>query len=219
MRVLIGCELSGTIRDAFAAMGHYALSCDLEPSDAPGLHYQGDLFDVLRPEYQWDLVIAHPPCTFLSSSGLHWNTRLEGIRINRQQKTYDAIAFAERIWACRSFVPKMAIENPIGCLSTRSQLGREILGKTSQFIQPYEFGHDASKRTSLWLHGLEKLPVDPAKRFPGRVVNWKGKMVERWANQTDSGQSALPPSDDRAKVRSNTYQGWADAMAAQWGAQ
>jgi hypothetical protein len=217
MRVLIGCELSGTIRDAFAARGHYAVSCDLEPSDAPGLHYQGDLFDVLRPEYQWDLVIAHPPCTFLSSSGLHWNTRIEGIRINRQQKTYDAIAFAERIWSCRSFVPKMVIENPIGCLSTRSQLGREILGKTSQFIQPYEFGHDASKRTSLWLQGVAALQLDPLKRYPGRMVEWKGKMVERWSNQTDSGQSALPPSDDRAKVRSNTYQGWADAMATQWG--
>lgn len=86
MRVLIGCELSGTIRDAFKALGHYAVSCDLEPTDVPGLHYQGDLFDVLTPQHQWDLVIAHPPCTFLSSSGLHWNKRIEGIRIGRQQK-------------------------------------------------------------------------------------------------------------------------------------
>jgi len=213
MRILIGCECSGTIRDTFRGKGHYAISCDLQPDDngETAYHYQGDLFDLLCPENEWDLVIVHPPCTFLSSSGLHWNTRPEGIASGRPQKTLDALAFVERIWAGREFIPKLCLENPKGCISTRSSLG-----KASQYIQPYEYGEDASKSTGLWLHNLPLLK--PTKRFPGRLVRdpTKGYQVERWSNQTDSGQNALPPSDSRAKQRSKTYQGWADAMAYQW---
>jgi hypothetical protein len=175
------------------------------------MHFKCDLFEVLDM-FVWDLVIAHPPCTFLCSSGLHWNKRPQGLAINREVLTLEAIEFAERIWACRSFVKHMAIENPQGCLSTRSELG-----KATQYIQPYQFGHDASKKTGLWLHNLP--PLVPTQRVKPRYIRdpKTGNVYERWANQTDSGQNALPPSANRAALRSETYDGVAKAMAAQWG--
>ena len=206
MRVLVACEFSGRVREAFRKRGHDAWSCDLLPSEVDGPHYKGDVFgflvSVLEPyNYEpFDLMIAHPPCTYICTSGLHWNCRTEG----RYLETRKAIAFVERLWNCG--IDKIAIENPIGCLPTHS-----CLMKATQVIQPYEFGEDASKDTCLWLKGLA--PLKPTKRIEPRMVNGR----PRWANQTDSGQNKLTPSETRATERSRTYQGIADAMAEQWG--
>jgi hypothetical protein len=196
MRVLIACEYSGAVRDAFRARGHDAMSCDLLPTDVDGPHYQGDVFDVIGNG--WDLMIAHPPCTYLCSSGLHWNGRVEG----RAAKTEDALAFVRALFDAP--IPRIAIENPVGCIGTR-------IRKADQTIQPHQFGDDASKATCLWLKGLPLLT--PTDRVPGRMVNGKA----RWANQTDSGQNRLAPSSDRWKLRSATFPGIAAAMADQWG--
>ena len=196
MRVLVACEYSGRVRDAFAARGHDAMSCDLLPTDVPGKHYQGDIFDVIVDD--WDLMIAHPPCTYLCSSGLHWNTRIDG----RQALTDEALAFVKRLLDAP--VPRIALENPIGCISSQ-------IRKPDQTIQPYQFGHDASKSTCLWLKNLPVLT--PTELIAPRIVNGK----KRWSNQTNSGQNKLPPSADRWKIRSETYAGIAAAMAAQWG--
>ena len=196
MRVLIACEYSGTVRDAFRAAGHDAVSCDLLPTDSPGPHYQGDVFDIIRDG--WDMMIAHPPCTYLCSSGLHWNKR----RPERAAQTEAALAFVEALLDAP--IPRIALENPIGCIGTR-------IRKADQTIQPWQFGHDASKATCLWLKGLP--PLTPTQTIAPRLVGGR----KRWGNQTDSGQNKLPPSADRWKIRSATYQGIADAMAAQWG--
>jgi hypothetical protein len=195
MRILIACEYSGTVRDAFAAKGHYALSCDLLPTDAPGLHYQGDVFDIINDG--WDMMIAHPPCTYLSVSGMHWTAR--GLR--DPQLTEDALEFVRRLMAAP--IARIAVENPISVISSR-------IRKPDQIINPWQFGHDASKRTCLWLKDLPLLT--PTDIVEPRIVNGK----KRWANQTDSGQNRLPPSDDRWKIRSETYTGIAQAMADQW---
>jgi len=196
MRVLVACEYSGRVRDAFAAMGHTAMSCDLLPTDAPGKHYQGDIFDVI--DDGWDLMIAHPPCTYLCSSGLHWNKRIDG----RQALTDEALEFVRRLLDAP--IERIALENPIGCISSQ-------IRKPDQTIQPYQFGHDASKSTCLWLKNLPALRA--TELIAPRIVAGK----KRWANQTDSGQNKLPPSADRWKIRSETYAGIASAMAAQWG--
>lgn len=206
MRILIACEFSGTVRDAFRALGQDAMSCDLLPTEKPGPHYQGDVRDILNE--QWDLLIAHPPCTYLSSSGLHWNKR--GAMVDgrsRSELTEEAIAFA-RTFIEAAHIPQRAIENPIGCLSTRVR-------KPDQIIQPWQFGEDASKATCLWLHGLPLLTA--TEYCEPRHVMYNGKLVKRWANQTDSGQNRLVPSEDRWAERSKTYQGIANAMAQQWG--
>jgi site-specific DNA-cytosine methylase len=196
MRVLVACEFSGTVREAFKARGHEAWSCDLLPTEVDGNHYQCDVADIIG--LGWDLMIAHPPCTYLSSSGLHWNKR----RPERAEQTEKAIDFV--MFLANAPIKMIAIENPIGCLSTRWR-------KPDQIIQPYQFGHDASKATCLWLIGLEKLR--PTKNVDPRLVNGR----PRWGNQTDSGQNKLPPSDDRWKIRSETFQGIAEAMSEQWG--
>jgi len=194
VRVLVACEYSGAVRDSFMRAGHYALSCDLMPSDSPlGDHYQGDVRDIL--DHGWDLMVAHPPCTYLCSSGLHWNKR----RPERARQTEEALDFVRLLLGAP--IPKIALENPIGCISTR------IL-PPDQIVQPWMFGHDASKATCLWLVGLPLL--QPTNVLPG------GKTARR-ANQTASGQNKLPPSADRWKIRSETYSGIADAMANQWG--
>jgi hypothetical protein len=195
MKVLVACEYSGTVRDAFRARGHYALSCDLLPTDALGPHYQGDVRDILGDG--WDLMIAHPPCTYLCSSGLHWNKRVPG----RAQMTEDALDFVRLLLDAP--IPRIALENPIGCIGTR-------IRKADQTIQPWQFGHDASKATCLWLKNLPLLT--PTAVVEPRIANGK----KRWANQTDSGQNRLPPSDDRWKIRSETYVGIAAAMVDQW---
>jgi hypothetical protein len=197
MRVLVACEYSGAVRDAFIRAGHYAASCDLLPSESPlGDHYQCDVRGIL--DHDWDLMIAHPPCTYLCSSGLHWNKR----RPERAQQTADALDFVRMLLDAP--IERIALENPIGCISTQVR-------KPTQTIQPWQFGHDASKATCLWLKNLA--PLTPTQTIAPRMVDGR----KRWANQTDSGQNRLPPSADRWKIRSETYQGIADAMAAQWG--
>lgn len=201
MKILIACESSGVVRRVFAAKGHDVTSCDLEPAaDNSPNHRQCDVRELLSME--WDMIIAHPPCTYLCSSGLHWNRRIPG----REELTAQALEFA------RLFLehpcPRICVENPVGRIGT-------AVRPADQYIQPYEFGEDASKRTGLWLKGLPKLV--PTRRHHGRMVNWKGVLVERWANQTDSGQNRLAPSVKRWQERSKTYQGIADAMANQWG--
>lgn len=193
MRVLVGCEYSGVVRDAFIAKGHEAMSCDLLPTDKPGPHYQGSVLDLLDEKF--DLAIFHPPCTYLCSSGLHWNGRTPG----RQALTDEALEFVKCLLA--SSIPRIALENPIGCISTK-------LRKPDQIIQPHQFGHPESKATCLWLKGLPKLV--PTNVLPKPESG-------RWDNQTASGQNKLGPSEDRWKIRSTTYQGIAEAFAAQWG--
>lgn len=197
MNVLVACEYSGAVRRAFRALGHRAWSCDLLPADdGDPHHYQGDVRDVL--DEGWDLMIAHPPCTYLCSSGLHWNKR----RPERAALTEEALDFVRLLLDAP--IPRIALENPMGCISTR-------IRRYDQIVQPYEYGHDASKTTCLWLKGLPLLK--PTQRVEPRIVNGR----PRWGNQTDSGQNRLPPREDRWKIRSETYQGIADAMARQWG--
>lgn len=192
LKVLVACEYSGRVRNAFIARGHDAMSCDLLPTDATGPHYQGDVFDVINDG--WDLMIAHPPCTYLSVSGMHWTTR--GLR--DPQLTEDALAFVQRLMDAP--IERIAVENPISIISSR-------IRKPDQIIQPWWFGHDASKKTCLWLKNLPLLT--PTDMLAGDAKTRRG-------NQTASGQNKLPPSKDRWKIRSETYQGIADAMAAQW---
>lgn len=216
-RILIACECSGRVRDAFTALGHEAWSCDLSPSETPGSHYQCDVMDVIGE--RWDLMIAHPPCTYLSRSGLHWNKR----RPERAALTEDALKFVVSLMAAP--IPRIVIENPIGCISTR-------VCKPSQIIQPYQFGEDASKATCLWIAGLPKLtptryveprwvccgiPLpDAVGKYGCANCNGEGRPLPRWTNQTDGGQNRETPSEHRQADRSRTYQGIAAAMASQW---
>lgn len=193
MRVLIACEFSATVREAFRARGHDAVSCDLLPSEKPGPHIQGDVLKVLGQG--WDLMVAHPPCTYLSVSGLHWNSRVPG----RAKKTEDALKFVRKLMDAP--IPRIALENPVSAISTR-------IRKPDQIIQPFEFGHPESKKTCLWLKGLPKLK--PTNILPLPESGY-------WENQTPSGQNKLGPSPDRWKERSRTYAGIAEAIAAQWG--
>lgn len=178
------------------------MSCDLLPSSKSGPHYQGDVTDIIGDG--WDLMIAHPPCTYLTVSGLHWNKR----NPDRAVKTEEGLEFVRLLLDAP--IPKIALENPVSCISSR-------IRKPDQIIQPHDFGADASKKTCLWLKNLSPLVIDPSQRVAGRTVIYNGKTVERWANQTDSGQNSLPPSADRWAVRSLTYPGIAEAFAAQWG--
>ena len=192
-RLLVACEYSGRVRDAFAAKGWDAYSCDLLPSDTPGKHYQCQVEDVL--DWGWNMLIAFPPCTYLCSSGMHWTTR--GKR--DPQLTEHALDFVRLLM--NAPVPKVAIENPIGVISTR-------IRKPDCIIQPYQFGHPESKKTCLWLKNLPVLQ-------PTQVCNKPASG--HWDNQTPSGQNRLGPGPDRWKERSKTYPGIAQAMADQWG--
>jgi hypothetical protein len=202
MKVLIACEYSGRVRDAFIRAGHDAMSCDLLPTDVAGPHYQGDVTDIINDG--WDLMVAHPPCTYLSVSGMHWTTR--GLR--DPQLTEDALAFVQLLLDAP--IERIALENPISVISSR-------IRKPNQIINPYQFGHDASKKTCLWLKNLPHL-ISTEMVEPRIVITPSGKPAKRWGNQCDNyGQDKLPPSADRWKIRSATYQGIANAMAEQWG--
>jgi hypothetical protein len=203
MKILIACEYSGRVRDAFTAKGHDVTSCDFLPTERPGKHYEGNVYDILYQD-DWEMMIAHPDCTYLCSSGLHWNNKIEG----RAEKTEEALEFITDLWTCG--IPKICLENPVGCINTRLKFMPR-----PQYIQPYNFGEDASKKTGLWLKGLR--PLRATKQIEGRKVKKNGRIYRRWSNQTDSGQSNLGPSKTRGKDRSLTYQGIADAMAKQWG--
>lgn len=192
-RLLVACEYSGRVRDAFAAKGWDAYSCDLLPSDVPGKHYQCPVEDLL--DSNWDMLIAFPPCTYLCSSGMHWTTR--GKR--DPQLTEYALNFVNLL--LNAPVPKIALENPVGVISTR-------IRKPDCIIQPYQFGHPESKKTCLWLKNLPVLQ-------PTQVCDKPASGY--WNNQTPSGQNRLGPGPDRWKERSKTYPGIAQAMADQWG--
>lgn len=208
MNALIGMECSGMIREALRAVGVDARSCDLKPAeDNSPWHFECDVRKLLKVGLKWDLVILHPDCTYLSSSGLHWNKR----RPERAIKTMESLAFVSELVDMTAHIPMVAFENPMGAIS-------RVLGSASQWVQPYEFGDDASKNTGLWLRGLPKLVKKASQRVPGRIVMTpSGKPVERWANQTDSGQNRLGPSEKRATDRARTYPGIARAIAEQWG--
>lgn len=171
------------------------MSCDLLPTDVPGPHYQGDVQDILHKG--WDLMVAHPPCTYLSVSGMHWTAR--GLR--DPKLTEDALDFVRLLMDAP--IARIAVENPISVISSR-------IRPPDQIVQPYWFGHDASKKTCLWLKNLS--PLAPTQMVAPRIVNDRA----RWGNQTDSGQNRLGPKPDRWKERSRTYEGIAAAMAAQW---
>ena len=201
-KILVACEYSGAVRDAFIGGGHDAWSCDLLPTDAPGPHIQGDVTAVLAQG--WDLMIAHPPCTYLSVSGMHWTTR--GLR--DPQLTEDALAFVRLLLDAP--IDRIALENPVSVISSR-------IRKPDQIIHPWMFGHDASKQTCLWLKNLPLLTPTQIVE-PRIVITPSGKPAKRWGNQCDNyGQDKLPPSADRWKIRSATYAGIAAAMAEQWG--
>lgn len=224
MKVLVACEFSGIVRDAFVAMGHNAWSCDILPSEREGQHILGEVEGVL--EDGWDLMIAHPPCTYLCSSGLHWNSRTPG----RDELTHEAMLFVMNLMGEGSIahgIPRIALENPIGRIST-------VYRKPDQVIQPWQFGHDASKQSCLWLKGLSPLTptnvVNPiygcscGNRFPYELgkhgcpnCHGDGNTRPIWGNQTPTGQNKLGPSLTRARERSRTYTGIAAAMAVQWG--
>lgn len=206
-KILVGCEFSGVVREAFRALGHDAWSCDILPAeDGSPFHLQCDVREVL--EDGWDLGVFHPPCTYLCSSGLHYNGKVPG----RQQKTEEALEFVRLLLDAP--IPRIALENPVGCIGTR-------IRKADQSVHPFEFGDDASKRTCLWLKNLPPLVKDPAMRVAGRLVrdesNAQVRYIERWANQTDAGHNRLGPSPTRAQDRARTYPGIAKAMAEQWG--
>jgi site-specific DNA-cytosine methylase len=196
MRVLVACEFSGIVREAFRAKGHDAWSCDLLPTEIPGQHVQGDVLDILNDG--WDLIIAHPPCTHLAVSGAAWfkQKREDG----RQQEGIDFFMKFVDI-KC----PKVAIENPVGIMS-------RIYRKPDQIIQPYEYGEPFSKKTCLWLKGLPKLtPTNVVEK--GEQIKYKsGKSMPKWYADAFK----LPPQE-RAKIRSKTFQGIAEAMANTWG--
>lgn len=221
MKVLVACEYSGRVREAFRLLGHDAMSCDFLPSEDNSANpYEGDVKDLIGAQH-FDLMIAHPPCTYLSVSGLHWNGRVPG----RAEKTEEAIAFVQ--YLLDAPIDKIALENPVGCISTR-------IRKPNQTVQPWQFGENASKATCLWLKGLPDLTptkiIDPEYACPCKhrfrfelgkygCPNCNGSSVARpiYGNQTPGGQNKLGPSPDRWKERSRTYQGIANAMASQWG--
>jgi len=193
MKVLVACEYSGTVREAFAKKGHDAWSCDLLPTDIPSnKHIQDDCLKVIASQ-KWDLIIGHPPCTYLTvSNSKNW------AKLQANGKQQAAIDFVLAIWDADC--PRICIENPVGALSTRSRMG-----KPSQYVQPFMFNHPEQKKTGLWLKGLPNL-------IPTNIIDVSGlpkKDVQRL--------HYLPPSKDRWKLRSKTYQGIADAMADQWG--
>jgi hypothetical protein len=193
MRVLVACESSGTVREAFRKLGHDAWSCDLLPADdRSAYHHQGDAIGIAMA-YKWDLAICHPPCTHLSASGArHWEKK------RQDGRQWEGISLFLAFVGLP--IKRVAIENPIGLMSS-------LYRKPDQIINPWQFGHRESKATCLWLRGLPRLkPTCDVYDEMMRLPESKRNRIHR-----------LPPSKDRWKIRSKTYQGIADAMAAQWG--
>lgn len=212
-RILVACEWSGMVRDAFAARGHDATSCDVLPSDQPGKHYQGDARDVLGDGYH--VMVAFPPCTYLCNSGVKHLVR-GGRRIDPPR--WDAMREGAEFFRDLGEAPidKIARENPI-----MHKYAREIVGRgADQYVQVHDFGDDASKRTGLWLDNLPELEADPADYVEPRIIEYpkgSGRMVKRWANQSPCGADKRGPSADRGHLRGKTYAGIAKAMAETWG--
>jgi hypothetical protein len=186
MRVLVACEFSGTVRDAFAARGHDAWSCDLLPSESEGNHIEGNVLDIL--DAGWDLMIAHPPCTRLANSGVHWLNR----RDLWSELDESAEFFRDLLHAP---IPRVCVENPIPHKYAVKRIGR----KYDQIVRPWQFGQGLSKAVCLWLRGLPKLE-------PTEIVEGREQYIMK-----------MGPSEDRAKKRSVFFPGIAAAMAEQWG--
>ena len=203
MRILVACEYSGTVRDAFRALGHDAISCDVLPSDRPGPHVQGDVSPLLRE--RWDMVIAHPPCTYLSYAGnRYWN------QPGREEKRRDAMAFFRLCYDANA--PRVCVENPVGLP------GREFR-KPDQIIEPFFFGDAQRKRTCLWLRGLRPLMHRATDELFGPQTH-TDEPTAVYATTREDGTVKLrhfTEANHDPKVRSKTFQGIADAMAAQWG--
>lgn len=201
MQVLVGCESSGTVREAFRVLGYDAWSCDLLPADDKSpYHIQGDVRDAIRSR-KWDLIILHPPCTALAVSGNRWY----GVGKEKHQERIDAIKWTKELFElAQQHSPRVAMENPVGVLGSMGGL------YPAQYVQPWMFGEEASKKTGLWLHGLPCLaPTNVVGKGEYHTTK-SGKRLPSWYN--------LPPSEDRWKIRSKTFQGLANAMAQQWGA-
>jgi site-specific DNA-cytosine methylase len=185
MKVLIACEFSGIVRNEFSKLGHNAWSADLLPSEIPGQHIEGDMFTDLgewKLGQDWDLMIAHPPCTYLSVSGARW---WETKQVEQRKAMWFFMSLVELD------IPRIAVENPIGFMSTHYR-------KPDQIIQPWQFGHGETKATCLWLKNLPKL-------IPTNIVPGREQRIHK-----------MTPSPDRGKERSRTYLGIAQAMANQW---
>lgn len=199
MRVLVACEFSGTVRNAFTARGHDAWSCDLLDTELPGKHITGNAIDVLNEG--WDLMICHPPCTYLTNAGVRHlhdhvlsskGTRTSVSGSKRWVAMHEGARFFNALW--QSKIPQIAVENPIPhCYA------KDIIGPYSQIIQPWQFGHGETKATCLWLKNLPKLT-------PTNIVEGREARIH-----------LMPPGPDRWKNRSRTFQGIANAMSQQWG--
>tara|TARA_B100000424_G_scaffold206369_1_gene163572 strand:+ start:34 stop:648 length:615 start_codon:yes stop_codon:yes gene_type:complete len=201
MKVLVACEFSGVVRDAFRAKGHDAYSCDIIPCEADeSWHHQCDARELLK--FDWDLLIAHPPCTYLTNSGvrhLHDHTTIKGgAKAKGLQGSERWVAMYEGAMLFKAFldadIPRICVENPIP-----HKYARGYIGKYTQIVQPWQYGHGETKATCLWLKGLPKLE-------PTNVVDGRESRLHR-----------LPPTEDRAHLRSITFPGIAQAMADQWG--
>ena len=181
MKVLVACEFSGVVRDAFIDKGHEAISCDLLPTERHGTHYQGNVLDIINDGF--DLMIAHPPCTHLAVSGARWFK-------DKQQEQEEALEFVSTLMNVS--IAKICIENPVSIISSK-------IRKPDQIIQPWQFGHGETKKTCLWLKGLSPLT-------PTDIVEGREARIHK-----------MPPSENRWKERSRTFEGIARAMAEQWG--
>ena len=192
MRVLIACEYSGRVRDEFVKLGHDAWSCDILPTETQGNHYEGNVLDIINEG--WDLMIGHPPCTYLSNAGARFLYPKGQLNQERLAKGLEAKQFFMDLYNAN--IPKIAIENPV----PSTVYG---LPKYTQAIQPYEYGHPFQKRTCLWLKGLPKLvPTDIV------AERQSTKVAGNWFNKGGK---------DRQKERARTFEGIAKAMATQWG--
>jgi len=189
LNVLVGFEFSGTVRDAFIKEGHNAISCDLLPTESPGPHYQGDIYDILTSR-EWDIICLHPPCTALAVSG----NGTYGYGKPKYKERLRSVEWTVNLWnTAKKYSKSVCLENPRGVLSTMGGMPK------ATFVQPYEYGHGETKLTCLWLHNLPKLK-------PTNIVEGRDQRI--WK---------MPPSKDRGKLRSIFYPGIAEAMAKQWG--
>jgi len=196
MRVLVACEYSGRVRDAFTARGHFAMSCDILPTESEGPHYKGNVLDIL--DDNWDLMIAHPPCTHLAVSGARWFT--QGKKPWSLQ--IESLEFVRKL--LDADIKHIALENPVSVISTK-------IRKPDQIIQPFHYGDSVKKTTCLWLKNLPDLiPTDIVE--PEMVLMKGNKKMSKFHYETFK----LPPKE-RGHARSKTFEGIAKAMAKQWG--
>lgn len=196
MKVLVACEFSGIVREAFKSKGHDAWSCDLLPSEIAGNHIQDDVLNILNGG--WDIMIAHPPCTYLSAMGIWWNSK----RPERWLLTYDAMEFVKKLWDAP--IEKVVIENPVGYLNKHWM-------KPTQIIHPWQFGQSYSKPTCLWIRNLSQLIptciVDKGEFYTKK----NGSRMAKWSHITSGTRK-----EERARIASRTFTGIANAMAEQW---